>query len=62
MLRQGLEIAKSHGMDRVLILINEDNVASIRLCEKLGGVFEDTIDAYNDVEGHHKLRKYWINL
>ena len=62
MLRQGLEIAKGHGMDRALILINEDNVASIRLCEKLGGVFEDTIDAYNDVEGHHKLRKYWITL
>ena len=61
-LRQGLEIAKTHGMDKVLIMINEENIASIRLCEKLGGALQDTIDAYNDFEGNHKLRRYWIYL
>ena len=60
MLRQGLEIAKSHGMDKVLILINEENFVSIHVCEKLGGILQDTIDAYNDAEGHHKLRRYWF--
>ena len=61
-LRQGLEIAKAHGMDRVLILINEENLASIHLCEKLGGILQDTIDAYNDAEGQHLLRRYWITF
>ena len=61
-LRLGLEIAKSHGMDRVLIMVNEENLASVRLCEKQGGKLQETVDAYNDFEGHHKLRKYWIEL
>ena len=31
-LRQGLEIAKEKGMEKVLLNINENNAASIRLC------------------------------
>ncbi len=61
-LRLGLEIAKQHGMEKVLLTINENNKASIRVCEALGGVWEDTIDAYNDAEGQHLLRRYWITL
>lgn len=61
-LRLGLEIAIQHGMDRVLLTINDSNKASIRVCEELGGVWEDTIEAYNDAEGQHLLRRYWIDL
>ena len=61
-LRLGLELAKQHGMDKVLLTINDENKASIHVCEKLGGIWEDTIEAYNDVERQHLLRRYWITL
>lgn len=31
-LRQGLEIAKCHGMEKVLLIISEENAASIHIC------------------------------
>lgn len=31
-LRQGLEIAKGHGMEKVLLIISEENAASIHIC------------------------------
>ena len=61
-IRQGLAIAKEHGMEKVLFTINEKNDASIHVCEKFGGKLEDTIDAYNEAEGQHRLRRYWIAL
>ena len=61
-LRLGLELAKQHGMEKVLLTINEENKASIHVCEKLGGIWKDTIEAYNDAEGQHLLRRYWITL
>jgi Predicted acetyltransferase len=61
-LRQGLEIAKSHGMDRVLLNINDANAVSIHVCEKLGGELWDTVTAENRYEGVHLMRRYWIYL
>ncbi len=61
-LRQGLEIAKRYGMEKVLLIINEKNAASIHICEKLGGKLWDTIERYNEAEGHHLVRRYWIKL
>ncbi len=61
-LRQGLELAREHGMEKVLLTINEANGASIRICEKAGGKLGDVIEAYNEAEGHHLLRRYWITL
>lgn len=61
-LRRGLEIAKEHGLEKVLFTINEENTTSIHVCEKLGGKLEDTIEAYNEAEGHHLLGRYWIAL
>ena len=58
----GLELAKQHGMDKVLLTINDKNKASIHVCEKMGGIWRDTIEAYNDAEGQHLLRRYWITL
>ena len=61
-LRLGLDIARARGMERVLLTINDRNAASIRVCEKLGGRLGDVIDAYNEAEGPHLLRRYWIEL
>ena len=61
-LRQGFAIAKELGMEKVLFTINEKNARSIHVCEKLGGKLEDVIDAYNEAEGQHRLRRYWITL
>ena len=55
-------MAKQHGMEKVLLTINEENKASIHVCEKMGGIWRDTIEAYNDAEGQHLLRRYWITL
>ena len=61
-LRRGLELARLHGMDKVLLTINGKNSVSIHICERMGGKWEDTIEAYNDAEGKHLLRRYWIYL
>lgn len=61
-LRQGLDIARQKGMEKVLLTINDENVASIRLCEKLGGVLWDTVRVCNEAEGQHLLRRYWVYL
>lgn len=61
-LKQGLLIAKEHGMEKVLFTINDKNLVSAHVCEKLGGELMDKIQAYNDAEGHHIMRRYWIYL
>ena len=61
-LKQGLRIAKEHGMDKVLLNINDENLVSIHVCEKFGGKLMDRIQSYNDAEGHHMMRRYWIYL
>ena len=59
---RGLELAREHRMEKVLFTINEKNAASIHVCEKLGGKLQDVIEAYNEAEGQHQLRRYWIML
>ena len=61
-LRLGLEVAKQRGMDKVLLTINDENKASIHVCEALGGIWEDTIASCNDAQGPILLRRYWITL
>ena len=61
-LKQGFYIAKEHGMDKVLMNINDENLVSAHICEKLGGELMDKIQSYNDAEGHHIMRRYWIYL
>ena len=61
-LKQGLLIAKELGMSKVLFTINDKNAVSAHVCEKLGGELIDKIQSYNDTEGHHILRRYWIYL
>ena len=61
-LKQGLRIAKAHHMNKVLLNINDENLVSIHICEKFGGKLMDKIQSYNDAEGHHIMRRYWICL
>ncbi len=61
-LRQGFEIARGFGMEELLLTVNEENAASAHVVEKLGGVLLDTIDAENEAEGKHRLRRYRVRL
>ena len=56
MLRQALVIAKEFGIHRVLITCNDDNIGSIKVIEKHGGVLENKVD-----EDGRLLRRYWID-
>ena len=54
-LRQGLVVARAIGVEDVLVTCDEDNIASARLIEACGGVFESV------VEGDEKpKRRYWF--
>lgn len=61
-LKQGLDIARAHGLSKVLLTINDQNIKSAHICEKLGGMLMDKITVYNNDEGEHLLRRYWIYL
>lgn len=61
-LKQGLEICKSLGMDKAILLINDDNIASSRVCELCGGVLKDKVLLSSDTEGERLVRRYWIYL
>ena len=52
-LRQGLQVAKSKNITRVLVTCDSDNEASRRTILSAGGVYENTID---------RSQRYWINL
>lgn len=61
-LKQGLAIAEGHGMKKVLLNINDANVVSAHVCEKLGGILMDKIRAGDSDEGGRIMRRYWIYL
>jgi predicted acetyltransferase len=56
MLRQALQVAKDLGIHQVLITCNDDNIGSIKVIEKHGGVLENKVD-----EDGRLLRRYWID-
>ena len=57
-LRQSLQIAHGQfGISRVLVVCDDDNLASIRTIERNGGVFESIVTG-PDV-GSPK-RRYWV--
>jgi predicted acetyltransferase len=58
MLRQGLVIARSEGVDRVLVTCDEDNEGSFRAIERCGGALESVVAG--DAGGPRK-RRYWID-
>lgn len=56
-LRQGLVIAHSQGVARVLVTCLDDNVGSACVIERCGGLLEDVIDLE---DGSRRLRRYWF--
>ncbi len=58
-LKLGLERAKKLGLQKVLVSCDEDNMASKKIIESNGGVFENTVD----VDGRpKKILRFWISL
>lgn len=58
MLRQALVIARSYGIDPVLMTCDDDNLASAAMIERCGGVLDSTVDP---IEGVERVRRYWIS-
>lgn len=58
MLRQGLIVARSLGVESVLATCDEDNIGSARVLEKNGGVLESVIEQPCRTI---PLRRYWIH-
>lgn len=55
-----LREANKLGISRALLTCDERNIASARVMEKNGGVYQDTID--NVMDGQPiRLRRYWID-
>ncbi len=61
-LKQGLEIAREFGIEKVILNINDDNVVSCHICEINGGVLMDKIILDSEIEGKRLVRRYWIYL
>lgn len=59
LLKLALEKAAMINLDKVLITCDDDNIASRRIIENNGGVFESEI--FKE-EKNKQLRRYWITL
>mgnify|MGYP000037903483 CR=1 FL=1 len=57
-LRQGLVVARSVGVDDVLVTCDDANVGSAAVIESCGGVLDSVIDV---ADGSGRLRRYWIH-
>ena len=57
MLKQGLEIAKDFGFDRLLAVCDDDNYASEAVILKNGGLLEDV--RFDEAESVF-VKRYWI--
>lgn len=57
-LRQSLAIARTVGVDRVLVTCDDANAASIATIERCGGVLESLVDS---THGGTRKRRYWID-
>ncbi len=58
-LKQGLEISKVLGFEKILAVCDEDNYASEKVIIKNGGVFENKL--FDDDENVF-VKRYWIDL
>lgn len=59
MLKEGLELAKQFGFDRVLCVCDKDNYASEKVILKNGGIFENEL---YDKDENVVVKRYWIQL
>lgn len=58
-LRLGLIEARNLGLERVLVTCDDDNLGSIKIIERNGGVLENIVPTG---EGLPEKRRYWIDL
>ncbi len=57
-LRQSLVIARANGVDRVLMICDEDNAGSRAVIEACGG----RLDSVTQIASHaSRIRRYWID-
>lgn len=59
MVRQALPHCRALGNERVLVTCDDDNAASWRIIERVGGVLERVVDGDGD---HKAFRRYWLDL
>ncbi len=59
MLKQGLELSKEFGFERILCICNNDNYASENVILKNGGVFENEL---YDPDEKVTVKRFWIQL
>jgi predicted acetyltransferase len=59
-LRQALVVARSVGVDRVLVTCDDGNLASARVIERCGGVLE-SVAARTEDDRVIPFRRYWID-
>ena len=57
-LRQSLVVARSLGVDRVLVTCDDDNLGSATVIERCGGVFESIV---GDIVTDEPIRRYWFD-
>ncbi len=60
MLRQSLVVARDVGIERVLVTCDDDNIGSIGVIERCGGVLDDALPLV-PVAGAKPKRRYWID-
>jgi predicted acetyltransferase len=58
MLTQALIIARSLGVDRVLVTCNDDDAPSAAMIERCGGVLENKVLS---IAGVVLVRRYWVD-
>ena len=56
-LELSLPIARKIGIDKALLICDDDNIGSYKIIEKNGGILENKVKA-----GNRLMRRYWINL
>lgn len=57
-LRQALVVARSIGIERVLVTCDDDNIASSRAIESCGGKLDSVLPAEPGIPA---VRRYWID-
>ncbi len=63
-LRLALEKAHEIGLERVMVTCADDNVGSVKIIEKNGGVLDNAYEWDEGVAGpfHGIVRRYWVEL
>jgi predicted acetyltransferase len=57
MMRRAVAIARENGVERILVICDDDNLASAIIIEGAGGVLESVVPR---PDGSPPIRRYWI--